>query len=326
MTAQDYIQLKLEELKQPVNLKKPENSEQLIGAIYKALMSKKFRKYSANEDLQKHVKSAIRINLEKNEPINITFLHGAYKLWRLEESPEADWAELFALIYYSNWVKPICEIYEPGVWFDFFVDDLIIPKLDNIDPADIQAYIKSYQVLIDFLKPYQPSNLKMTITPVGSQFESPQAFDESVQHNLEKLTAELPGGLPELSDSQRAMVELNTKATDEQLKDPKWREKVYHLHNAYMVTKGEPGYHKNRPEKILAFNQPLPSGTSVSVGSTKDSIMKFWIGVGVLKPKDDSFRQIVLSPHQLDQAQFNFEDLRINGLTDKNFNKIRVLK
>jgi hypothetical protein len=325
MTAQSYIQTKLDELKQTADLEKPKNIEQLEEAIFKALMSKKFRKYSANEDLIKQVKNAIRINAEKHEPINVTFLHGAYKLWRLDESPEADWAELFALMYYSNWVKPICEIYKPGVWFDFFVDDLIITKLDNVDPADIRAYIDSYQKVIDFLKQYQLSNLKMTITPVGSKFESPQTFDESLARSLEKLTAETPGGLPELTETQRAMVELNTRVTPEQSQDPKWREKVYHLHNAYSAVKAEPRYHKGRPEKVVAFNQPLPSGTSLSVGSTKDSVMKFWIGVGALRPKEGSFRQIILSPNQLEQAQFSFQDVRIQGLTGKNFSKIRVL-
>jgi hypothetical protein len=324
MKAQEYIQSQLDSLKKPIGLVKPTNETELEEAIYKALMSKKFRKYSANEDLQEHVKNAIKLNIEKNEPINITFLHGAYKLWRLEESPEADWAELFSLMYYTNWVKPVCEIYEPGVWFDFFVDDLIIPKLDNVEFANVQAYIKSYQSVIDFLKNYQPSNLKMTITPVGSQFESPEAFDKSVQRNLDKLTAEVPSGLPELTESQKAMVELNTKVTDEQLKDPKWREKVYHLHNAYMITKSEPGYHKGRPEKIMVFNQPLPSGTTISVGSTKDSIMKFWIGVGVLQPRDGSFRQVILSPNQLKDGKYNKETVKVDGLTGRNFYSVRV--
>ena len=324
MTAQEYIQSKLNELRQPSSTEKPASDEQLVEAIFKALMSKKFRKYSANAELIEHIRTAISTNIEKHEPINITFLHGAYKLWRLEESPEVDWAELFSLMYYSAWVKPICEIYEPGVWFDFFVDDRIIPKLDNVDPKDVDDYIRSYQSLMDFLKSYQPANLKMTITSVSAQFESPEAFDRSVQLNIEQLTKELPGGLPELNDSQKAMVELNTKATHEQLKDPKWREKVYHLHNAYLRTKGEPGYHKDRPDKILAFTQPLPSGTTISVGSTKDSIMKFWVAVGVLKPRDDSFRQIILSPHQLENVKFRFEEVSIKGLESKNFKKIRV--
>lgn len=68
------------------------------------------------------------------------------------------------------------------------------------------------------------------------------------------------------------------------------------MHNAYMMTKAEPGYHKGRLDKIVAFTQPLPSGTTISVGTTKDSIMKFWIGAGVLKPVEGSYRQIILLP------------------------------
>jgi len=325
MTAQDYIQTKFEELKKPLGLPRLTNNEELVEAIFRALMSKKFRKYSANDGLKQQVRNAIKLNVDNNEPINVSFLHGAYKLWRLDETPEADWAELFSLMFYSSWVKPICEVYEPGVWFDFFVDDYIITRLDNIPKEDVQSYIDSYQALINFLKSYQPDNLKMTITTVGSQFASEEAFDKSLYSNLEKLTKETPGGLPELNDAQRAMVELNTKTTDEQLKDPKWREKVYHLHNAYMATKAEPGYHKGRPEKIMAFTQPLPSGTTISVGTTKSSIMKFWVGVGVLQQNQDSFKQIILSPSQLERTAFEWQDVNL-GIEGKNFNRIRIVR
>lgn len=320
MTAQDYIESKLESLKHPGVIEIPKTTDELIDAIYKLLLSKKFRKYAASPELQQHVHEAIELNVTNNAPINLTFLHGAYKLWRLEESPRTDWAELFSLMYYTNWVKRVSEIYKPGVWFDFFVDDLIVPKLDNVPINDIHTYIDSYQKVVDFLKPYQPANLKMTITTVGSRFESEQAFDESLKKNLEKISV---NGLPVLNDTQKAMVELNTKVTDEQLQDPQWREKVFQIHNAYGATKAEPGYHKDRPEKILVFSQSLPM--AIAVGSTKDSIMKFWIGVGVLKPRDGSFRQVVMSQVQLANTAFEWQDVAIEGLDSKNFNKIRVL-
>jgi hypothetical protein len=325
MTAQEYIQSKLNDLRTPQGLQAPHDADELVEAIVTALLSKKFRKYSANPELIDHVYAAVRMHVEKNEPINITFFHGAYKLWRLEESPEPDWAELFSLMYYSNWVKPVCELYAPGVWFDFFVDDTIVPKLNNVPLEDIQTYISSYQKLMDFLKAYQPANLNMTITPVSSQFPSAAAFEESLQRNLEQLTNELPDGLPSLSDADKATIELNVRTTDEQLKDPKWREKVSRLHDAYMRTKAEPGYHKNRADKILAFVQPLPSGVMLSVGTTKDSIMKFWVGVGVLKRREDSFRQIIMSWQQLQTAEFATEDVHVEGLSGKNFGRIRII-
>ena len=324
MTAQEYIETKLKELKQPATIDVPEDKQQLVSSIFKLLMSKKFRKYAATPELQEHMLSAIKLNVENDEPINLTFLHGAYKLWRLEETPEADWAELFSLMYYSDWVKPVCAIYKPGVWFDFFVDDLIIPILDNVDPADIDKYISSYQNVMDFMKPYQPSNLKMTITPVGSRFSSPEAFNESLQINIDKTKSSLETGLPVLTDVDKAMVELNTRVTDEQKEDPQWREKVLLTHNAYMLTKAEPGYH-NQSTKIKVFTQPLPTGMVMAVGSSKDSIAKFWVGVGALKPRDDNFRQIILSPNQLTEAKYTREDVQLAGLEGKNFKQIRIL-
>ncbi len=321
MTAQDYITEKLDKLKLSAEPSHTDSGEELEEKIFALLMTKKFRKYAASTELQAHIRQAIHLNVAHKEPINLTLLHGAYKLWRFDESPEADWAELFALMYYTNWVKPICEIYSPGVWFDFFVDDFIVPLLDNIEPLDIEKYLSSYQSVLDFLKPYQPHNLKMTVTPVGSQFDSKEAYMTSLKRNLDAIK---PSGLPHLSDQEKAMVELNTKATSEQLADPDWQRKVLQLHNAYAVTKSEPGYH-NQPTKIKVFTQPLPTGMVISVGSTKDSIAKFWVGVGALRPLSDSYRQIILTPSQLQTAQFTWEDVSINGLTGKNFSKVRIL-
>ena len=315
MNAEQYIKTELEKLHTPLNAKAEADLE---AQIVRLLLSKKFRKYTAKPELIQHIKESVHYNVNLNQPINLTFLHGAYKLWRLDEAPEADWAELFSLIYYSNYVKPVCEIYEPGVWFDFFVDDWILYIIDNLTPEEVSAYLQSYQSVINYLKPYQPPNLRMTITPVGTQFTSRQEFN----NELEKHTTALP--LPNLSESEAKMVELNVRPTKDQTEDPVWKEKVYRIHNAYLSMKGDTGYHKNRPDKILAFNQPLPSGTTISLGTTKSSIAKFWVGIGALQPNGGSYRSVILTPSQLNIVSFRWEDINL-GLTGKNFKKIRVL-
>jgi hypothetical protein len=325
MTAQEYIQTKLEELRKPLDLPTPQNDEELAEAIFKLLMSKKFRKYSATPEFIEHIKQSIRGHIEAGTPINITFTHGAYKLWRFKESPEVDWAELFALMYYTKWLKSICEIYRPGIWFDSFVDDLIIPKLNNVDLSEVGTYKLSYQKLIDFLKPYQPVNFKMTITGVGDQFASQEAFDEKLEQDVKAYAETLPGGLPEVGEARKAMIKLNVKPSPEQTDASQWMAKNTLVHDAYISkTKRGVGY-TFRPDKILAFTQPLPSGVFLAVGSTKDSIAKFWAGIGALSPRGDSYRQLVLSPSQLENAQFTFKPVGIEGLEGKNFNRIRVL-
>lgn len=325
MTPQDYIQSELEKLSQPASITRPANNEQLAEEILRILTSKKFRKYSANPALINHIKQSIQLNIERGEPINITFTHGAYKLWRFEEAPEVDWAEFFSLMYYTKWLKPICEIYNPGVWFDSFVDDLILQKLDNISAQEVASYMESYRNIHQFLKGFQPTNFKMTITGVSDQFDSVQAFEAKLAGDIAKFAANFPDGLPEPTETQAKMIELNAKPNPEQRKNPDWMKNNVLMHDAYItMTKRETGY-AFRPNKILAFTQPLTSGAFLAVGSTKDSIAKFWTGVGALQPRDVSFRQIILPPSQLSKASFEFQPTSIPDLTGKNFTKIRVI-
>lgn len=326
MTPQAYIQSELDQLKAPIDVPQPQTQEELADSVLKLLTSKKFRKYALSEEYAQHVKDSVNACIAANEPIKIIFFGGCYKLWRLDEAPEADWAELFAYMYFARWVKPICAIYQPGVWFDFLLDDYIVPRLNNISEADVETYRASRDMLLNFLKPYQPNNLNLTHTGEGSLFKSREEYDASLERAIKQLADSLPGGLPELSEAGAASVELNTHATPEQLTDPNWREKVELLHSAYYLARNETGYYAPETHKIIAFTQPFAPGKPLAVGSTKDTVAKYWVGVGALKPKDGSFRQMVLSPSQIENTKFEYEPLAIEGLTGKNFSKIRILR
>jgi hypothetical protein len=324
MTAHEYLTSRLEALRTPLGLPQPVNDDELADAIFKIVMSKKYRKYAVPPEMAEEFKAAIRYDIEHKLPINMTYFHGAYKLWRLDESPEADWAELFSSLYYTNWLRGICEIYEPGVWFDFFVDDLIVPKLNNIPLADVETYKASYRRIFDFLAQYRPANYRMTATGVGDQFESPVAFDKKLAADVERYAKDFPNGLPPVSEDRSTMIDLNVRPDPAVQADPDWKAKNVLLHDAYIaLTKRGPGYHFE-PGKLRAFNQPL--SVAMGVGTTRASIAKFWAGVGVLKPDGEDFNQIILSPKQLAAADFIWENLKLDGLEGKNFHKIRVLQ
>jgi hypothetical protein len=325
MTAQEYIQSELDQLQAQLAVPQPKTPEELSDSIFKLLTAKKFRKYALSEEYAKHIKDSIDTCVAANEPIKIVFFGGCYKLWRLDEAPEADWAELFAYMYFTHWLKPVCAIYKPGVWFDFLLDDYIVPRLNNISKADVQAYRASRDMELGFIRPYQPSNLNMTHTDESSLFASRKEYENSLESAIKQYADSLPGGLPELSEAGAASVELNTHATPEQLSDPKWREKVELLHSAYYIARNKTGYYSPETHKIIAFTQPYAPGMPLAVGSTKDTVAKYWVGVGALKPRDDTLRQFVLTPKQLQSAKFDWQDVQLTGLAGKNFSKIRVL-
>lgn len=318
MTPTEYIQEELNKIKifQPKNFDK----EKIFDEIFRLLMSKKFRKYSAKPELIEHIKNTIKTSINNNQPIKLVFPHGAYKLWRLEEAPNPDWAELFTVMYYTKWLKPICETYQPGIVFEYFVDDYILPIIDNITLKTVDIYINEYQKVLDFIKDYQPINFKMIITRFGDVYGSPEKFEKDLQKSVEKLSSTNPV----FTKENLKTTKLNACPTTEQLKDSKWCEKILLIHDAYMIIKKELGYTFN-PEKIPVFCQSLPSGKYLIVGTTKTSIAKFWVGVGALKKRGGEFIEYILSPNQLETQKTTKENIYIKSLDSKNFSSIKIL-
>jgi hypothetical protein len=328
MTGKEYVLERLAALKatRPRDLAADADKEELAKLIVRRLLSRKFRKYALKPELESHINEAVRRNIKAGDPIKLTFLNGCYKLWRLDESPEVDWAELFTLLHYADWLKEICAIYGPGVWFDFFEDDLIVPRLNGMSEADVEAYYDSFGKLMAFVNAQIPENLRFTLTRVGSQFKSKDEFFRQLDDNLKTVSAAHEKGFPTLNERQLVMIDLNARPELVRAEDPHWRERLYMLHDAYAIAKKGTGYHYV-PEKILVFTQPLPNGMALAVGTVRSSVAKFWVGAGALaRDARGDLYPVVLSPSQLDRAAFDWEPLELDGLTGKNFKRIRMLK
>lgn len=135
MTAQEYILSELEKLARPVGLEDI-GSIPLEDAILSRVMSKKFRKIKADDKAIEITKGAIKYAIEHNRPVIVGALFGGNKLWRFDEAPEIDWAELFSLMYYLRWMRTISSVYEPGACFDYFSQDISVETMNNIPQSD----------------------------------------------------------------------------------------------------------------------------------------------------------------------------------------------
>jgi len=320
MKAEDFIQKRLNDLKVAQKVTPFKSEKDLADFVFKTLMSKKFRKFAVTPEYIPHIQEAIGNSIKNNLPIKLLFPFGGYKLWRLEETPEADWAELFSMMYFTKWVKPIAEVYKPGVEFDFSSDDIVVERMNNIPKADTESYARSFNMIINFLKEYIPTNIKFSLTPVSSYYQ-PEEFEKDLKEKIALMEKEL-GGLPKLDDRSRRMVELNVRLKPGQDQDPLWREKVELLHQSYYTIPKRRAYNRAK-EKIIVFC--LKMENCIPIGTTKTSVAKFWPGVGALKKTDDTFSEYVLSPSQLESSHFTKEETMIKGLDSKNFKSIRVL-
>lgn len=316
MTAQEFIESRLNELKPA---KKTIPKEELADFIFKTLMSKKFRKFSVAPSYISHIHKAIESNVKNNLPIKLVLPFGGYKLWRLEETPEADWAELFALMYFAKWIKPITDVYEPGVIFDFSSDEIIVERMNNIPTSDTESYAKTFNMVTKFLKNYLPSNIKFSVTPVRSHY-TPEEFEKDLKEQTLVFEKKF-GGLPQLDKRRRNMVELNVRLKPEQEEDEFWREKTELMHQAYMAVPKRRA-HNRAEDAIRVF--PTKIEDCIPIGSTKTSVAKFWPAAGALKKTEEGYAEYVLSPSQIETTKFKKEDITIPGLDSKNFKKIKI--
>jgi len=295
----------------------------VVEKIYQRLMLSKFRKRAVCDSLKQCIKEAIEYDVGRNQPINITFLQGCYKLWRFDESPEVDWAELFALMYYAEWVMPILSFYQPGMLFDFYVDDFIMERISNYRRDEILSYQHSFQKVLDFFMSRCAKNLRCKTTTVSSRFANEDDFWNKLDIAVAKW--EKPENV-KLDESTIAMVDLNYCPIPGENHNDYWREEIMCIHDAHSDMEERLSY-RNESGKILAMPQHYSGADSrLFVGSTKDSYIKYWMGVGALKPKGDSFTATVLSPKQLNRVSLSMQNIAIAGLSGKNFSKIRVLE
>lgn len=321
MTAQEYINAKLSQLAEPVNF---EDSGQDFAseAIFARVTSKKFRKNKADDDAIKMVWDAINEAINNKEPLKFSLLFGGNKLWRLDEAPEVDWAELFAVIYFARWMKHVSTVYGPGAQFTFYSQDVSVERLDNVPRIETDEYSRTFIEMLSWLKQYLPSNVSFIYRRQLDEYADPSEYDVEIEESKQIVLTENGGLLPVLSQSQKIATELNVKLAPGQADDPEWREKVELEHQAIFRT---PTLNRFFAEPGRISTSPTPFPGLIATGSTKKSIAKFWAGVGALETAGDGFNDIILTPKQLEAANFDWQEIQIVGLPGKNFTKIRVL-
>lgn len=322
MTAKEYIIAALKDLSKPIERMDIGNIP-LEEAILGRVLSKKFRKLKIDQDTIDFIKESIHLAVSENKPLSIGCVHGGTKLWKSEEYPEVDWAELFNIIYYTKWMRFIAEVYKPGVLLEYFSMDVVQERLNNLPRKETDQYSESFKRIITWVKQYLPENIYITYRRYGDAYKDLSEYDIDLENTMEIVRKELHGKLPILTDQQKYATELNVRPTKEQLEDPLWREKNEIMHLSVERTKAMDNYLN---DKTFIPVCPTPWPGVLVTGSTKNSIAKFWVGVGALKQSGASYSEIILTPKQLQSVDFEWQPITINGLTGKNFNKIRIVK
>ncbi|MEK7680880.1 MAG: hypothetical protein AAB348_02460 [Patescibacteria group bacterium] len=295
--------------------------------IIKKLLSKKFKKWSVDGEVMNRLTSVVDKSIKNNSPIKFAFPFGGYKLWRFDTAPEVDWSEFFAIAYFCEYISSILSAHEPGVIFQFFSDDIIIERMNNIQKNDLKNYLDSFRKLIECFKPFFPANLKIELIRIGDFYGD--EFDEEINRLVSELNITEMWGDEAKREKMLKTSKLNYKfdgvedfteltETEKQKK----LEMAVIFHEAYrkVLQKIITVY---PPDKIVLSSRPSPQ--TIPLGSCKNSAIKFWCGYGILERDGDELVERILSYEQWKKlANTQYEQAAIPNFQLKNLQSIKI--
>lgn len=299
--------------------------------IFEQITRKKFRRWKLPDAAQLRINDTLDYCLSEQKPIFFRFRFGGYKLWRLQSQPEVDWAEFFALAHYSEYLAPVIAIYKPGVRLLFMSGSDFVERLDNVPKSDTEAYKNSFQMLCEQFEKFAPQNFSIQIKQSSSLYNSTNELNREFEAKMEEME-----GMWRENGSAERMRHLLIKST----LNIKWdgvrdltrlsdeeKQKVIErgviMHDAIIQLPTINAFYDNTPGMIFLFSTPFPN--VVSVGTTRTSVVKFWVGTGVLEERGGKYLDHVLSPSQVEKLrEIPFQEIPIDLIMLKNFSEIRI--
>ncbi|MBU1203258.1 hypothetical protein KKH39_04440 [Patescibacteria group bacterium] len=337
MEIHKYLESKLKNCSQYALTKEDQEyieKYSLKDFLFKEISRKKFRRWKLSDPAREKIDKALDYCLAENKPIIFRSRFGGYKLWRFPTTPEVDWAEFFMLCHYIEYLAPIIAAYKPGIKLYFASDDVFVERLDNIPKSHTEAYYQSFQKLLNQFRKYIPKNFEVDMIRHSSLFKSRKEFelefDQSVKNAAKKENWDIKRQSQPLEAALKTSemninwngVEDLTKLSDSEKEEKIKQSVLYHDALVQMPTIRQ---WSSTPDKIAIFTTPLSA--VVPIGVTKNSVVRFWVGTGVLEKRNDKYIEHVLSISQYESIKnIPFEEIKINFIPLHNFSNIRLYK
>lgn len=312
-------------------LKKKKKTIQFEGIetyIYKKLTSRKFRRTSVDSESEAQIKKAIKMNVEKSEPIKITYPFGGYKIWRVESYPEVDWAEFMTISYVIRYVAQIAAAYKPGAEIYFSSDDVVIGLIDNYPREALDKYVDSFNKLLEEFRKYLAENIKIELKQCVPDYYSKEEYDKELEEIFNEMKTETPL-TPERKEKVKNVnfafnffragkVDLTSDGDYEEV-----LEDLMYYSEAFLKLKNRRAF-VGGENKIVVFSNKIP--LAVDIGSTNVSKAKFWAGTGVLETSDGIYHDRILSPKQWDEVKSRGKSEPVDLMDMKNYKSIKIFE
>lgn len=163
--------------------------------------------------------------------------------------------------------------------------------------------------------------------PERAQYADETEFDAQHSIEVEKLRNVRAQNSSALTAAAQSSIDLNVHLLPGQSDNPRWHDENGLHHIAYHILRATKTHERRFyiPQTITAFPTLFGHPSVIPIGTIRTSIVKFWVGFGALRQRDDSYLETILSPKQLANTSCAWEPVHVPKLNDKNFRRIRIV-
>jgi hypothetical protein len=331
MDTNKYIKTLIEsipEYKLTIEDKKCIQFEGIEQFIYRKLTSSKYKNTALPRELEISVKTTINYCVKSNLPIQIMLPFGAFKRWSLPTHPFPDFAEVFNVTLLREYLAPIAAGYEHGVIMHYFSVELFVERIDHIPEAQQTKYENEFRNLINLFSQKLPKNMQFKFSNLKEEISQEEAI-KSIDEKVIELRKSWKNMSQKDKDLKIKRATINCKV---EKTNPNYNEIILEsvfAHDAFSSQcwdKGGKVVWITAPDMITIGNSY--TGTwGIHVKSSETSRVNFWVGIGALMKKGDSYIPTILSYEQYESLKENlqFEEIHYFGTKFTNLTNLPIV-
>lgn len=334
MSPQQYLENKLKSSAKHILSSSEKANLEKIGLrdfLFQLITRKTFRRWKLPELARERIDKVLEFCLANKQLIIFRFRFGGYKFYQLKSAPEVDWAEFLSISYYLEYLAPIIAVYPYSVKLMYMLEDAGIEQMNNLSEYEMDSYCMSFKKLCDEFLKYAPENFSIEIIRHEMLFDSIEDFNREFQAKVTEIEKtwkenQTPAYLESILKTAELNIKWNGVIDLTKISEGERQKKIEQsavMHDALVGLPTIRAFCDRNPRIILIFTTPLPR--VISIGMTRASIVKFWMGSGVLEEKNETYLDHVVSPSQIIKIEkLQFKELPINLIDGKNFTTIKV--
>ncbi|QQG44594.1 MAG: hypothetical protein HYW86_01635 [Candidatus Roizmanbacteria bacterium] len=292
--------------------------------IQKKIARKRFRKQKMSDNLKKQIKKKVDLSLRENRSLHFTIPFGGYKHFWNPSHPEPDWAEIFNLLFLTEYTSPILAVHKPGVIVEYISEDIILSRMDNYPKKSLDIYSEKFRKLLEWFSKYIPSNLQFRYNRLADKLDQTKIIAQ-----IEKILPERRKAFDKLSETEKSkelhrsyrslmwkgekdLTSLSEKEKQDRIIESRLIELAYYEIEAQPECIGD--YLGGDNHICIDFSFGLSPDNvfrDLTLGSTFSSTVDYWIGRGILEYRNNKLTPRILSKKQYEQVEKDLKKIEI---------------